>query len=580
MDEKVIAGVYRVTEALGYTPTSETYVAADDTGHRVVVKVVHPPDAEVGAKVRARVDATADLTHPNVPKLIEWGQDGDDSYLAREWVPGADLRAVEEGQGSLGALVAARYGAQMCAALSALHGRGVVHGDVRPENVLLTPEDAVKLVGMIDSLLMPTAPFKPEDKPQLAHYLSPEQARGEEPMPASDVYAVGLVLYEMVTGRLPFDAPDALQVAEKQIGEQPEPPRRVDPDVPASLEAIIVRALEKDPKARYGSAEELRQDLERLIAALQQAWDTGPGARKQRRRVWVWALLGSLVLIAAGLGIAWAAGLFGGGIVKVPDLEGLSRDQAVAAATGAGLTLGDVSQNPDATGTPAGTVVDQSPSPGKMVLAGGTVDLVVAGGGTVAVPDIVGLTEAQAIAEVVGAGLKADKVLRAADPNVEIGVVVTQTPIPGSTQPQGASVTITVSKGAQFVIVPDVLGKAQAEATKTLESAGLKAVANQAFSDTVASGQVISQSVPGGAAAAQGTTVYVVVSKGAQTASVPNVVGQDGLAAAMTLVNAGFGVQVQYSAHSDPGKVFSQSPPANGSARLGSTVTIQVASLP
>jgi eukaryotic-like serine/threonine-protein kinase len=257
--EPVVIGGYRLGRRLDVAGSAETYQATGPGGEVVVLKVLRDVSPERAARVSARLEAVAG--HPGLIIPSAWGRDGEDFYVVRDYVPGIDLKSMIQAGGPLEPPLAVRYVAQAASAVGALESRGVSHGNLKTSNLLLSAEsDEVKVVGWG----MAIADLLPEGESRAAptaHYLSPEQLQSDRVIPQSDVYALGVILYELVTGAVPFDGFSAHEVAQKHLTMPPTPPSKRRAGVPGWIDAVVRRALQKDPAARYRSVEEMRQAL-------------------------------------------------------------------------------------------------------------------------------------------------------------------------------------------------------------------------------------------------------------------------------------------------------------------------------
>jgi serine/threonine-protein kinase len=238
-------GTYTATESIGVPGRSEAYKGTGPDGSWVAIMcapVTSDADAERFAQ---RAQTAASVTHQDVARVVDWGREGDTFWVAEEWIDGRGLDRVLKEYQTIGTASAAAYGMQVAAALSDAHARGLVHGDIRPEVVILMENDDVKLTGLgapsaADAFVLPQ-----EAVPQAAYYMSPEQSQGAAATPATDIYALGCVLYHITTGTVPFDGETGIEVAAQQASKQPEAPRRVIPDISASLENVIMKAMVK-----------------------------------------------------------------------------------------------------------------------------------------------------------------------------------------------------------------------------------------------------------------------------------------------------------------------------------------------
>lgn len=570
---RTIAGTFRLEKRLDSSGAFQTYQASGTGGRTVVVKVLPAPSPETVARLTQllRVSGPA---HPNLVPVLDWGEDDGDFYVVRDYVAGTDLKTVVQATGPLDVPHATMYAKQAASALAALHSNGLVHGNVKTANLLVPAgSEEIRLVGL-GTAAAGTAPDPgPGEAPSSAAYLSPEQIRGQAATPRSDVYSLGAVLYELLTGRPPFDGINAGEVAQRHLTMPLVPPSQLKPGIPPAVEEVVERALQKDPAARYGSAEEMRQALGFVTGPL-------PAPPPQKRKLWP-ILLGAAVVLAllAALAISWATG----NSADVPDLSGLTLAEATAALQEAQLGLGDVTYQPDPPqDAELGTVIGQTPAAAERVKEDSRVAVTIAGQKQVQVPEVVGQEEAQAARTLQESGLNVGDVTRTESETVPSGTVIAQTPAAGETQPEGTNVALTVSSGppqAQVAEVPDVVGQTQSTATRALEGAGFSVSVSQSYSTSVPSGNVISQSPEGGSTFQPGGTVTLTVSQGALPYSqVPNVVGQSQDQATQSLRDAGFQVTTSqaYSSSTPAGNVMDQSPPGGVFTKNGSTVSLVV----
>lgn len=604
MDEMVFGRRYRVTEKIGTGGMADVYKAVDEVlGRTVAIKVLHPryaADESFVLRFRQEAQAAANLSHPTIVNIYDWGRDDDTYYIVMEWVRGTDLKTLIQQRGPLDPARAAEYAAQVCSALSVAHGYDIIHRDIKPHNIVLTPDGAIKVMDFGIARAGNTTMTQTGSVLGTAQYISPEQAQGRPLGPASDLYSLGVVLYEMTTGRLPFDGDTPVSVALKQVNEPPISPRQVNPDLPPALEAVILKAMEKDPAKRYASANDMRGDLMRFlqgrgVEAAPRVDDTyvmpavgGKGASGPAhvRRVparrgpspWVWVGLVAL-LILAGVGGAWAMGAFDT-LKPVPDVSGQSLAKARQMIADAGLKVGGVENKADET-IAKGDAIGTEPPAGTALKTGDKVTIIVSDGPTlVEVPEVVGLNEGDAIATLQGAGFTIEMpVTKQFNTDYDPGVVFAQDPLPKQQAPKGSKVKLFVSQGAEEVGVPYVVEKTKAAAINDLQKAGFKVKVVDQSSDTVAKGIVIDQKPAGGGTAPKGSEIIIYVSTGLPMVTVPNVVGKSKAEAASLITGAGL-IVGEYPAPSGgtqgSGNVETQDPVAGKSVVKGSTVKIWV----
>jgi serine/threonine-protein kinase len=538
-----------------------------------------------------------------------------------EYVDGRTLSEMLRADGPLHPDRVADIGADVAAALGFAHRNGVVHRDVKPGNVLVTPAGLVKVADFgIARAITATAD---DDLTQVgtvmgtAAYFSPEQARCDTVDPRSDIYSLGCVLYELVVGRPPFRGESAMVISLKHVQETPAPPRQLDPELPTAIEAIILKCLAKNPVNRYPSAEDLRSDLRRfregssILAEPVMAAPLAAGAavaataavaavdepdgdyfddelydeEDETRRssgLFLVALVVLLVLLAGMLFLlARALGLGEDDTsvaqVEVPNVIGMPVADAQRELEDLELEV-DITEEPN-DDQPEGNVFDQDPKFGRRVDEGSTVQLKVSSGAeSLPVPNVIGSQAAQAISLLEGQGFVV--VVEAIDDEVApVGEVVDQDPTGDSEAERGSEVKLIVSKGPAARPVPDVVGRTIAEASNLLGQAGFAVQQVTEPSSTVEEGVVIRTDPPPESVQPKGTAITVVVSSGPDEQPVPSVVGLTEANAINTLNGQGFKpvvVEQDTAVESEDGRVILQDPAGTSVALTGSTVTITV----
>jgi eukaryotic-like serine/threonine-protein kinase len=565
VEDQVFGRRYRVLEKIGTGGMADVYKAVDEVlGRTVAVKVMHAryaSDPSFAVRFRQEAQAAANLVSPNIVNMYDWGAEGDTYYMVMEYVRGNDLKSIIQQKGSLASTKVADIGAQVCSALSVAHGYDIIHRDIKPHNIMVQPDGSVKVMDFGIARAGNTTMTQTGSVLGTAHYVSPEQAQGKDLQATSDLYSLGVVLYEASTGHVPFDADTPVAVALKQVNEQPKPPRAVNPNVDPGLEAVIVKAMQKNPAQRYGSAEEMRRDLltvaqggqpaSAAVMAAASADHTavlptvagpaaaqGTRARRQpaptkKRRVWPWLLL-VLALALVGIGVAWAS--MQATPITVPDLTNMTQSEATKALMDKGLKVGQITHDYSDT-VPVNRIAGQDPVANTGVAKGSTVSIVISKGAPiVTVPDVTGLN-----------ATAADQALRdkgftpvpgeSQFSTAPVGQIIKQNPEAGSQARKGSEVTYIASKGKQLYTVPNVVGKSKSSATSALEKLHFKVAVSYDFSDTVDAGDVISQEPsPGGQYQAK-TTVAITVSQG-KGISVPDLSEYTSLADAISKVKS------------------------------------------
>ena len=595
---RVLNDRYQLEQLIGTGGMADVYLATDSLlGRRVAVKILHPQFAKDPVfiqRFRQEAQAAANLNQRNIVNVYDWGIDEGLDFLVMEYVEGSNLKDIILGGGPLLPERAVEIAVAICSALEAAHANGLVHRDVKPQNIIVTPDKQIKVMDFgIARAAGGSAMTQTGTILGTAQYISPEQAQGRTADPRSDLYSLGIVIYEMLTGKAPFDSESPVAIAYKHVREDPLPPSMVNPDISPELEAVVMKALAKNPENRYQNALEMQADLERCLEgapvyatpllspedAAMGATQVLPASRPTARRpsrTWLWVLIILIVVAAAGVG-AFAIIKSASGI-KVPDLVGKTTAEAEKMLKDMGLELVIAKKVIDAE-KPKDLIISQDPQPGNKVSKGGTVEVVVSKGQElVSVPDCRGLTLEKARALIEDANLKVGDTTEEYSASVPQGRVSSQSPEPGAKESIGTTVDLAISKGAEMVLVPGVIGMKTDTATKNLEAAGFKAEV-QDVPSTQPEGNVIDQNPAAGQRAAKGSKVVISVAKKTELVPVPSVTGASQNIADTTLTNAGFVVSVvqrQTTNPSEVGFVIDQDPPAGTTAQKGSTVTIYV----
>ena len=622
MDELVFGRRYRATEKIGTGGMADVYKAVDDVlGRTVAVKVMHPryaADPAFAHRFRQEAQAAAQLQSPNIVNMYDWGQDGDTYYIVMEYVRGNDLKSIIEQKGALPSRKVAEIGAQVCSALSVAHGYDIIHRDIKPHNIMVQPDGTVKVMDFGIARAGNSTMTQTGSVLGTAHYVSPEQAQGKPLTAASDLYSLGVVLYEAATGNVPFDADTPVAVALKQVNENPIRPSQLNPQIDSGLETIIGRAMDKHVDDRYSSADDMRRDLihvirgETVSGAAASAFGAGtalgaggplaagammdqtavlptvgggyggggvtprqPSSAPRKQPVWPW-ILATVLLVLVGLGVAWGTGLLGTKAIPVPSVKGMDRATATATLLQQGFTVGDVKQEFDNT-VPANQVKSQTPPANTPAKKGTAVSLVISKGpDLVVVPDIKGKPQADADTALTNAGLTGSAVSSEYSSKIDAGSVIRQDPAKDVSVPRGSSVTYVISLGTENVSVPGVVGKGKSSAISSLTSAGFKYKVAYSSSDSVTDGIVMSQNPSAKSLYPKGSAVTITVSTGPKLVKVPLVIGDDAATATSTIEALGLKVTLTYNPVTSSGKVVDQSPPAGKMVAPGSTVNIEI----
>ncbi len=638
---QVIAGRYRVLRRLGVGGMADVYLADDTTlGRQVAVKVLlkrYAGDASFVERFRREAQAAARINHPNIVNIYDWGPVDGTYYIVMEYVEGETLKDHIRREGRYNPSEAVRIALELLAGVQVAHGAHIVHRDIKSQNILIDRSGTVKVTDFGIAKADDSQMTEAGSILGTAQYLAPEQAKGEAVDERTDLYSVGVVFYEMLTGSLPFHGDSAVTVALKHVNEQPAEPAELVPGLPYSLNQICLKALAKDPDQRYRTAAEFTADLVAarsggplLAAAYDPSLDrtlvqspsagnegttrvlprapvaaaaggaaagaagvagaNGSRGNKRKRSPWPWIALVAFLVIAAVAGVLIWHSFFGGSTLTVPSVVGQAQAAATAQLQNEGFVVKAHDDYSDQYGV--GLVTRQQPTVGGKLVKGGTVDIWVSRGpATTTLIDFSGWTPSLVATYLARYGL-VGKELFGTSTTAPKGTVFKQTPAPGITVNRGDTVSYWVSRGLPQAIVPDLSGLDQAQATAALQAVGLVGAFSQATSTSVPAGQVASQNPAATTAVPKGSTVDVVISTGTPTptpspssspttsatpVAVPSVVTMPETQAEQLLNNAGFLVSVKHGTSTlGSGYVYDQSPAAGDKAAPGSTVIIWV----
>jgi serine/threonine protein kinase/beta-lactam-binding protein with PASTA domain len=622
-------GRYKIVRKLGAGGMANVYLAEDqELGRRVAIKILndrHANDDQFVERFRREAKNAAALSHPNIVSIYDRGEAEGTYYIAMEYLDGRSLKELIVTRGPAPVPVAVDYARQILSALRFAHRHGIVHRDIKPHNVLVDGEGRVKVTDFGIARAGASQMTEVGSIVGTAQYLSPEQARGTNVDQRSDLYSLGVVLYELLTGSAPFGGDTPVEIAMKHLSQMPEPPSVKRPNLPHDLDLLVMRALAKDPDERYQSAEEMDADLERVARGASVSRETeesatqilsamtGPMAATaatmiappprmvtpaqppppsgppqvyydldepiHRRPVWPWIAAFAFVL-GAGIG-GWflyqqiSKKISSTAPVAVEYYVNLSQAEAEAKIASLGLTS-DVKKGANIDTAP-GLVYKQDPTEGTKIPKGNAVTIWVSTGKPkVLVPTLVGQQESAAVSSLKALHLKPD--VHGVNSNTPANQVTAQDPKAGTKVVVGTSVRINVSKGPQPIAVPSVVGDTIDQATATLQGAGFKTIPSFVDASQPAN-TVIDQSPGAGSSAAKNSTVSLTVSKGPKTTQVPDVTNLDVATATNNIQAANLKVRIVNVTVTDPsqnGIVQSQNPSGNSQAPVNSTVTINV----
>ena len=460
MDELLLGHRYRTTEKVGTGGMADVYKAVDATlGRTVAVKVMHArfaADASFAARFRQEARAVANLASPNIVNIYDWGADGDTCYIVMEYVRGDDLKSIIRHQHAMPSRQVAEIGAQVCSALTAAHGYGIIHRDIKPHNIMVQPDGSVKVMDFGIARAGDTAMTAAGSVLGTAQYMSPEQAQGKEPRPAGDLYSLGIVLYEAATGVLPFDSDTPVVVALKQVNECAVAPHVVNPDIDPALDAVIVKAMQKDPADRYVSADDLRRDLLAIANGSPAAAVTTAGALAGDASAGTTALMrdvAGLPLVDATAVMPRVSGTKRGGDSR--STAASSRRRQRGAWIAAALLLAGLGAAWGAGHLGRQSALARPSAPVSQIAA--VPDVRSKGPEMIPVPNVVGMVEADAFSTIEKAGFSPQALPSQFNNDVPANAVYTQAPAGDRRAIRGSIVTYVLSRGAVQVevVVPD-----------------------------------------------------------------------------------------------------------------------------
>jgi beta-lactam-binding protein with PASTA domain len=604
-----IDGRYRLLRRIGSGGMADVWLAEDPhLQRRVALKILHrrfAQDREFVERFRREAEAAAGLQHPNVVAVFDRGEVEGTYYIAMQLLEGRSLKTlIDRGLTPEQAVALIR---QVLEGAGFAHRHGVVHRDLKPQNVIVDDQGKATVTDFGIARAGASEITQAGSVMGTPHYLSPEQAQGQDVTAVSDLYSIGVILYEALAGRVPFEADSAVAIAMKQVSHTPQRPSSINPAVSPALDAAVMRALEKDPGQRFQSAEAFIAALDAAlrepgaqrgstaafaplppVVAPEEAAAAEPdpeqAARRRRRRL-IWGLVAAAVLLGALVGLALSRDTTTG----VPEVTGNQLNLAVALLEQNGFKVGEVHRVQRE--APVDTVLEQNPlasppasqadldcaflsffcSKPKVTLT------VSAGPGSAKVPGSAGLDREEAVEKLEEAGFKTE-IVQANSETVEAGRVIHSVPSGGTTATRGSTVVLTVSKGQRLAKVPVLVGTQRSVAVQQIRGAGLVPSVEEEESAKPA-GEVIRQAPSAGSRLPRGAGVSIVVSKGEAKAKVPNVIGSERAEAVSALREAGLDPTVQEQVTEVPqqvGRVTDQFPPPGSEVKPSSTVTIVV----
>lgn len=621
---KVINGRYKVIASIGSGGMANVFLAHDLILDRdVAIKVLRfnfQNDQTAIRRFQREALAATELVHPNIVSVYDVGEEEDMQYLVMEYVRGMDLKRYIQTQYPIPYTKIVDIMQQILSAVSLAHAHGIIHRDLKPQNVLIDQEGVVKITDFgIAIALSETSLTQTNSLLGSVHYLSPEQARGSMATKQSDIYALGIILYEMMTGNVPFDGESAVTIALKHFQDQIPSVKVFDPEAPQSLENIVMNATAKDPADRYKTAEEMSDDLATALSPGrldEQPWEPSvmngetklltpitdeiepvkqkqeipkmvnkpiEPQKKKKRKKWPWILLALLVLAIGG----FAAYMFASNTqeVAIPDVKNMTEAQARQTLEEADIQVAEQTEAIPDDDVKEGNVVRTDPEAGNMIRRNRSVRLYISSGvGTVELDNYTGeqISDVRSKLRKLGftsAQIKTNEVF---DEDAENGEVIGQTPGAGDeVDPSKDTITFEVSKGPETFKLGNYAGMTYAEAEAALIALGIDSTQIERVdedSETVAAGVIISQTPIAETEVTADDSIKLRVSNGSAKVTVPNLNGRTQAEAETELNNLGLAsaISEEFSDSVEAGKVIGTDPGNGASVDSGSTVTLRV----
>jgi serine/threonine-protein kinase len=533
-DKRKLANRYELGDLIGRGGMAEVFEAVDTRLNRTVaIKILRDDlarDPAFIARFRREAQAAAALNHPTIVAVYDTGEEIEGEgrnatnvpYIVMEYVNGTTLRDIVKSGRKLQTERALRISIGVLDALGYSHSHGIIHRDIKPANVMITKNGDVKVMdfGIARALADTKATMTGSTVLGTAHYLSPEQARGESVDARSDLYSAGVLLYELLTGEPPFSGDSPVSVAYQHVSEYAAPPSSLDSQIPNEIDTVVLHALAKSPDDRYQTAEEFQSDVERVLQGIPTVASTAPKPKKMNpntrytrtkpRGNSVLVLLAIAGIFVGGLTVWLATQIFGlstNDRITVPSLDGLTLEKATVLLIEEGLVLGEVS--PENSERPIDTIISQIPQAGTSILAGRGVDVVVsAGKSKVVVPKLIGVQSVEDARRILSdKGLKLGPIIEV-ESDSDKGVIISSDPAAGSAVSAGTEVSLSISSGLK--IVPQVVGLSEAQARTDLANLGFQVqILQQVVTEQI--GSVLAQAPKPGTKSSEGALITITV---------------------------------------------------------------------
>ena len=631
---KLLAGRYELIEKIGEGGMAVVYKAKDRLLNRyVAIKILRPEftqDEQFLDSFKRESQAAAGLQHPNIVSIYDVGRTGNINFIVMELVDGRPLSDFIKENGHLDYKTTIDIAKQVASALAIAHKHQIIHRDVKPHNIMITSDGVAKLTDFGIARAVSNATMVADTSKIIGsvHYFSPEQARGAYVDERSDIYSLGIVMFEMLTGRVPFDGETPVEVALKHINEDVPSPAKLVPGIPPALDKVVLKATDKYQTERYKSADEMLEALKNVEFVTQMVGDRvfagetdnkprrdenlvapvmssrredreqemviapanprKPKAKsddkKKKKRAIIIGVAAAAIL--ALFGILYVSGIIGGGgkEVTVPDVKGMSYSEAKEVLEAKGLKIEKADEPIASQKIEKGKIVSQTPSKNSKVKKGRTVRVILSAGNTeLKVPDLKGLSYKEAKTLLSEMGLQISKGDEVDSDSVTEGLIASQYPSAKTKVDKGDIITVNISRGKKDAVIPKLVGTtftSESDVSDILSKYGYK-LGKVSYEESYETpGTIIKQSPDAGTTAEKKTTVDIVISKAKSKATVPNLNGMTYDQAESALQSLGFSVGRVTEEENNgftAGTVFKQYPAANSEYQTGSTVDIWIA---
>ena len=576
---------YEILSKIDSGGMAEVYLGQDlQQDKKVAIKILHESysaNKNFIARFQKEAQILIKLDNPNIVSVYDWGHSGNLYFIVMEYVSGESLNKLIERNGHLSPKKTAAIACQVCDALAAAHSDNLIHRDIKPQNIIISDNDVVKLTDFGIAKMVADDLTKTMSILGTSHYVSPEQAQGKILDYRSDIYSLGIVMYEMLTGDVPFRGGSSIDISLRHISEKPVHPSKILPGIPEKIEKIILKCLEKHPDMRYPDVTALKTDLNNFLENKPLTEDDlskdGKGksrtgrrdidlshadksfekyyAKTKRLKSFLLSLIGAvfiLFVVFLTLYLSSKSDLRGyidkSNIIKVPPVESLLLEDAKKIISAESLVL-EVNKTQFSESIEADHIISQSPAFNTGIKSGGTVFVTLSKGrefNYVTIPNFNGLEKNSAINTLKDAGLKTGIISEDFNEYLAVGIVLSQSPAPGEKVKSGTAVNLALSKGREIITLPDLQGYDYSSAKSELESLGLNIKIEKQTSDVLSPGTVVAMSPEAGAGVNKNDVIILTISTKEQTIMVPNLVLMDFAQAEQLLTAQSIGYEVSY----------------------------------